>query len=328
MHVFNRIGLAGMLWLGLSSSLFSQTPVQKHGALRVEGNQIVDKNGQPPQLRGISFSWSIWGGRKYYTTDVVDHLCKDFQTTLLRASMAVQPDSGYLQQPEAQMALITRVVDQAIKNGVYILIDWHDHNAEQHVQESKAFFRTMAQRYAGNPQVIYEIWNEPERQTWPVIKAYSEEVIREIRTYDSKNLIIVGSPHWDQDVDVAAADPIKGQTNLAYSFHFYASEPYHQDGLRAKAEKAMQLGLPLMVTEWGVGESSGDGKFDREQNRIWLNWMEKHRLSWVNWNITDKKETTAILQPGAPANGKWAKEHLTPAGIYIQEQLHQLQKSR
>jgi len=301
-------------------------PVELHGALRIEGNQMVNKEGIPPQLRGISLSWSLWDGKKYYNQEVIDWLTKDFKITLLRASMGVQPEGGYLQKSDEQMKLMTTVIDQSIKNGIYVLIDWHDHNAEQHLEESKAFFAIMAKKYSGIPNVIYEIFNEPAQQSWDVIKTYSVEVIKTIRQYDSKNVIVVGSPRWDQDVDIAASDPIKGFDNLVYSFHFYASDPNHQEILRAKAELALKQGIALFVTEWGVGESNGDGEFNREKTALWLNWMEKNKLSWANWNITDKKETTALLMPGASANGGWSTGNLTEAGKYIREQLRRLNK--
>lgn len=313
--------------LGIAQAMFAQnTPVAVNGALKIQGNKIVNRHGAPPQLRGISLSWSLWGGRKYYNPAVIDWLSTDFKVSIIRAAMGVQPEHGYLQEPELQKKLITDVVDQAIKDGVYVLIDWHDHNSYLHVQQSKAFFTEMAKRYNGVPNVIYEIWNEPERIGWDTIKNYSVQVIAEIRKYDQNNLIVVGSPKWDQDVDVAAADPIKGFKNIAYSFHFYASDPNHQDSLRAKADKAIKMGLPLIVTEWGVGESNGDGVFDLAKTKKWLDWAEANHLSWVNWNLTDKRETTAILLPGAPANGGWNAGQLTPAGAYIRETLRKLNK--
>ncbi len=311
----------------LSLGAFGQaayTPVGKNGALTVQNGQIVNQNGVPPLLRGISFSWSIWQGRKYYNPAVVDWLADDFKVSIIRLAMAVQPDHGYLQEPEAQMQLMAPMIDEAIKDGIYVLIDWHDHNGYLHTTQSKRFFTEMAQKYKGVPNVIYEIWNEPERVPWDTVKNYAIQVITEIRKYDPDNLIVVGSPHWDQDVDVAAASPITGFKNIAYSFHFYASEPSHQDGLRAKGNKAIKLGLPLMVTEWGVGEANGNGKFDKSENKTWLKWLKMHHLSWVNWNITDKKETTAILMPGAPDDGGWKKSQLTPAGKYIRKKLRKL----
>ena len=185
----------------------------------------------------------------------------------------------------------------------------------------------MSKRYSGKPNVIYEIWNEPERVNWSIIKDYAEQVIAEIRKNDKDNLIVVGSPAWDQDVDVAAKDPIHNQRNIAYSFHFYASDPGHQDRLMAKADEALKLKLPLFVTEWGVGEANGDGEFNLEKTDKWLQWLERNQLSWANWNITDKKETTAILMPGAPVKGNWSTSDLTPAGLYIREHLRKLNTS-
>lgn len=326
-HTVFFLALINTLVLGVYSGCRSYTtPIARHGRLQVKENQIVNKTGEPPQLRGISFSWSIWAGKKYYNTAVVDWLVDDFKVTLLRLSMAIEPDGGYLQQPHEQAALIQQVADHAIKRGVYVIIDWHDHNAEKNAEQAKAFFGQMARRYAGTPNVIYEIWNEPEQQTWPVIKTYSLELIETIRKHDPDNLIVVGSPHWDQDVDVAAEDPITGYRNIAYSFHFYASDPRHQENLRKKAETAIAKGLPLLVTEWGVGEANGDGVFDLEKTDRWMEWMEKHQLSWVNWNLTDKAETTAILVPGASIKGNWNPEALTAAGKYAKESLHKLNK--
>ncbi len=299
-------------------------PVDIHGALRVDGNQMVDQMGQSPQLRGISLSWSLWGGKKYYNAEAVSWLAKDFHISILRASMAVQPEGGYLTSREEQMRLMTIVIDQAIHEGIYVLIDWHDHNAELHLEESKAFFAGMARKYSGVPNIIYEIFNEPAKQNWDVVKSYSEEVIKSIRQYDAKNIIVVGSPRWDQDVDVAAGDPISGFSNLVYSFHYYASDPNHQEKLRAKAELAMNRGIALFVTEWGVGESNGNGVFDHQKTEVWMDWMEKCKLSWANWNVTDKTETTALLLPGAPAEGGWTIEQLTESGKFIREKLLKL----
>ncbi len=301
----------------------TDTPVGNHGSLKTVGNRIVDQRGVPPQLRGMSFSWSIWGGQKYYNDEVVDWLVDDFRVSLIRLSMAIEPDGGYLQYPRQQAALIRKIADRGVQRGVYVIIDWHDHHADRHIEQAKDFFAEMAKLYAGTPNIIYEIWNEPERQSWPTIKDYAMAVIDEIRKYDTENLIVVGSPHWDQDVDVAADDPITGYDNIAYSFHFYASDPHHQDNLRQKAETAMAKGLPLFVTEWGVGESNGDGVFDEGKTTQWMDWMEKHHLSWANWNITDKDETTAILAPGAPTSAQWTPEQLTPAGRYIRGQLRE-----
>lgn len=324
----NRILLFYVLLFTAVCDAAAQKPgaVAKHGALHIAEGRMVDKNNLPPQLRGISLSWSIWEGQKYYRPEVVSWLATDFNISLLRVSMAIEPEKGYLQQPLEQERLVMKVIDAAIQQGLYVLIDWHDHHADANVERSKHFFEKMAKRYAGVPNVIYEIWNEPERVEWSLIRKYAESVIPVIRKHDPDNIIVVGSSSWDQDIDITAKDPLNAYKNIAYSFHFYASEPSHQELLMQRADKAIEAGLPVFVTEWGVGEANGDGVFDLEKTNKWLRWMEKHQLSWANWNVTDKKETTALLKPGASTTGGWPLKMLTPAGVYIREQLRLLNK--
>ncbi len=323
--MFKSLFLASLCCL--CSLLFGQkhiTPLINNGALTVKNGLIVNRLGVPPQLHGISFSWSVWQGQKYYNPAVVDWLTTDFKVDIIRLAMAVEPDSGYLQQPKFQQQLIENLVDRAITDGIYVLIDWHDHHSSKHIEQAKTFFAAMAKKYNGKPNVIYEIWNEPERIGWDTVKNYAVKLITEIRKYDTNNLIVVGSPHWDQDVDIVAADAIVGFDNIAYSFHFYASDPNHQAGLRERANKAIKMGLPLIVTEWGVGESNGNGVFDKTENETWLKWLAKNKLSWVTWNLTDKQETTALLMPHASKNGRWKTNELTPSGSYIRQKLQQL----
>ena len=146
MKIFHLALLMILLW-GINNAK-AQMPIEKHGPLKVANGQIVDQHDQAPQLRGLSFSWSIWNGQKYYNRHVVDWICSDFNVSVIRISMAVEPEGGYLDKPYFQKSLVTTLIDQALKNGVYVLIDWHDHHAEKHVEASKAFFAEIAQKYA------------------------------------------------------------------------------------------------------------------------------------------------------------------------------------
>ncbi|WP_367914616.1 glycoside hydrolase family 5 protein [Leadbetterella sp. DM7] len=318
---------AGFFLLLIFSLLCLFLPAQaQHSRLVAGEGNVYFENGQPARLRGISFSWSIWGGAKYYNPAIVDELADAFKCNVIRVSMAVEPADGYLRDPELQWNRITPVIDRALERGIYVIMDWHDHHADKNVKEAMTFFDRFSARYASSPLIIYEIWNEPERIDWKIVKAYAERLIPVIRKNDPGNLIVVGSSSWDQDIDIVAKDRLTGFDNIAYSFHFYASEPHHQENLRNRATTAIEAGLPVFVTEWGVGEANGDGAFDPEKNKAWMTWMEKHQLSWVNWNLTDKKETTALLKPGAPVNGSWKKSNLSPSGLYVRQHLRRLNR--
>jgi len=83
----------------------------------------------------------------------------------------------------------------------------------------------MARKYKDYPNIIYEIFNEPVDDSWETVKAYSEEVIKTIRAFDKSNVILVGSPHWSQDVHIVADNPLVGFENIMYTLHFYAAPP-------------------------------------------------------------------------------------------------------
>ncbi|RYG22605.1 glycoside hydrolase family 5 protein, partial [bacterium] len=164
---------------------------------------------------------------------------------------------------------------------------------------------------------VYELWNEPTRVTWSgQVKPYSERVLKAIREIDKDNLVLVGSPTWSQDVDVAAADPIK-DVNVAYTLHFYAGT--HKQGLRDKADKALSLGAALFVSEWGTCDASGNGGFDPASTAEWMAWIKKNGLSHCNWSVADKVETASIIKPGASPTGGWKDDQLTESGKLVRD---------
>ncbi len=291
----------------------ANTVVESLGSLKVQGNKIVDKNNNNAVLRGMSLFWSQWGG-SFYNESCVKWLRDDWKCTVVRASMGIE-SGGYLTNQQAEYKKITTVIDACIKLGIYVIVDWHDHNAQDHLQQSKTFFASIAQKYGAYPNIIYEIYNEPLQVSWSsVIKPYATDVINTIRQYDKSNLIVVGSPNWSQDVDVAAKDPIVG-TNIAYSLHFYTST--HTQSLRNKAINAMNSGVALFVTEFGISEASGDGKINYTETNNWLSFLETYKLSSCNWSIIDKNESSAALKAGASAAGNWAQSFLSESGNFI-----------
>ncbi|UOG73722.1 glycoside hydrolase family 5 protein [Hymenobacter tibetensis] len=291
--------------------------VKKHGQLRVEGTQLVDQAGKPVVLRGLSFGWhSMWP--RFYTEETVQWLKEDFNCNVVRAAAGVESgEKNYLKHPDFSKEKIRAVVDGAIKANIYVIIDWHSHNIN--LNEAKAFFAEMSKAYGKQPNVIYEVFNEPDYESWPEVKAYAEEVIKSIRENDPDNVILVGSPHWDQDVHLPAADPIKGQSNLMYTMHFYAAT--HKQELRDRTEAAIKSGLPIFVSESAGMEASGDGPLNYAAWQEYIDWMEANKVSWITWSVSDKDETCSILKKTAASTGKWKDEDLKESGLKVREYL-------
>ena len=291
-------------------------PVAVHGALSVNGNRIVDQNGDVVSFAGNSMFWSNsgFGGEGFYSSGVVSWLEQDWGATIVRAAMGVDEFGGYLSDPQNNMNRVKTIVDAAIDNGLYVIIDWHTHHAEDHQAAAISFFQEMAQTYGNHPNVIYEIYNEPLQVSWSnTIKPYAEAVINAIRAIDPDNLIIVGSSNWSQDVDIASNNPITGQSNIAYTLHFYAAT--HGAYYRQKAQTALDNGIALMVTEWGSVSANGDGAVDHASTETWMNFLQANDISHLNWAINDKVEGASALFPGASHNGGWLASDLTPSGI-------------
>ena len=285
--------------------------------LKVVGTHLMNELGDTVALKGVSYGWhSLWP--RFYNEQSARHLIQDWNARLLRASIGVGiNDLSVLKRPQYGKECATKVVDAAIKYGAYVIIDWHSHSIE--TEAAKAFFAQMATRYKGVPNVIYEIFNEPVEDSWEEVKAYAVEVIKTIRAIEPDAVILVGSPHWDQDIHLAADAPIEGFDNLMYTLHFYANT--HGQWLRDRGDYALSKGLPLFVSECAGMEASGDGPLNPEEWDNWVKWMEEHQISWAAWSLSDKHETCSMLLPSVTSEGPWADEDIKEWGQMVRADL-------
>jgi endoglucanase len=301
------------------------SPVALHGTLRAQGNRIVDASGQPVQLKGMSLYWSHFAaGAPFYNADVVKWLAQDWKAGVVRAAIGVTGDNDgdYLQGPEKQLALLDAVVQGAFEAGVYVLIDWHDHHAPQHLDAAKGFFDKAAQRYGARPNVIYEIWNEPrgnEGLTWTKdLKPYADTISKEIRRHDTKNLMVVGTPFWDQQPNAVLGAPVD-DPNVAYTLHFYAGyDPHKLSGDVGKnAKAALAGGLPLFVTEWGSVDPGAQTMFNETETRAWMKFLDENEISSCNWSISAANEGSSALRQGVSTKGGWPESDLSQSGKLV-----------
>ncbi len=298
------------------SHAWATSPVKQWGQLQVRGTQLCDKDGNPVVLRGVSFGWhNLWP--RFYNKKAVQWLAKDWHASVIRAAMGIQIEDNYLENPEFALERVSAVVDAAIRNGVYVIIDWHAHT--MHTAEAKAFFGQMARKYGKYPNVIYELYNEPIEDSWDSLKTYAATVIAEIRKHDPDNIILMGCPHWDQDIDLPAKSPLTGVSNVMYTLHFYAAT--HKEYLRERLAAAIDGGLPVFVSECAGMEASGDGPLDTAEYQRWIDLLEGKRVSWVNWSVSDKNETCSMILPSADATGKWTEKQIKPWGQLVRATL-------
>ena len=319
----------------LSTPQVLDVPVELYGQLRVEGTNLVSESGEPVQLRGMS-SGGLQSCFQFFNDDVCDTLIQDWGCTVIRLAMTSHGlDNGYTYFPDRYFNEVCGYMDTLIEHGVYVIVDWHilfDGDPTEYQEDAVDFFSRISALYGDYPNVIYEVCNEPNGMRFddpesPVdwdncIKPYAETVIAAIRENDPDNIIIVGTPTWSQDVDVASLNPIDGD-NIMYTLHFYAGS--HGEDHMDKVRTAVANGLPIFCTEWGTSLDSGNSGVFYTETLEWMALLDEYNISWCNWSIG-----TAILESSNALRlysnrftveqkiaGHWPDEMLSDSGLFV-----------
>ena len=331
---------------------FSQGPVSYYGKLKVrEGRPFIDgvkgsDTTRLVQIRGVSFGWSNsgWESSRFYNAGAVERIAKDWKAEVVRAAYGATSRAFTDADAVANRNRIETIVDAAIENDVYVIIDWHSHNAQNERTQAKDFFAYMAEKYGQNDHVIFELYNEPicsngsnscqaaGRTTWAEIKDYAEEIIPIIREH-SGNLILVGTPEWSQRVESVMGNAIN-DPNVGYVLHFYAAS--HPLSLwKTNIDNVISSGLPVFVTEYGTTHSDGGSSpnnyntHNAARSDEWHSYMNIKKMSSAAWNINDKYEGSAffgavsgsLFDQTVPEN--WADTtKMTASGKYIFKKLN------
>jgi len=279
-------------------------PVQVHGALGTDGSKIVgQKSGQEAMIRGMSMFWSDATGIQYYNKEVIKWAVENLKIDVFRYAMGINyydSDGGtsnkldenysYIGNPDTQKSKIDQMVEAAIENDIYIIIDWHSHRAYDNSEKTKAesFFSEMATKYKDVPNIIWEVFNEPAGSfnNWSSIQSYANNVIGGIRSAGNKNLALVGTPNWSQ---MGQCGGVSGG-NVGYVFHFYAGT--HSVGSYGGAVTSCKNGgNAVFITEWGTTTADGKGDANTSASSQWTDFMEQNKISNCNWSLRQKVTT-------------------------------------
>jgi len=322
-------------------------------SLKVVNGQktLVDKNGQPIQLRGMSTHGLQWFPG-ILNENAFSALSNDWGSNLIRLAMYVG-EGGYASDPKVMKQRVIDGIELAKANDMYVIVDWHVHapgdpNADVY-KGALNFFKEISSLYPNDPHIIYELANEPssnsndgpgltnDAEGWAKVKSYAEPIIKMLRDNGNQNIVIVGSPNWSQRADLAADNPID-DPNTMYTVHFYsgshpaASDSSNRENVMSNARYALEKGQAVFATEWGTSEANGNNGPYLEEADQWINFLNENNISWANWSLTNKNETSAAftpfqlgkteatdLDPGA--DQVWAPKELSLSGEYVRARI-------
>lgn len=294
----------------------NNTPVEEHGKLKVQGTQIVDQNDKEFLIQGVSTHGIAWFPQ-YINYETFKSLRDEFNVNTIRLALYSDTNAGYNKSLHSK---VTEGVEYAKQLGMYAIIDWHilnDNNPNQNKQNAKEFFTEMSNKYKDYNNVLYEICNEPNGNvTWDNdIKPYAEEIIGLIRGIDKDAIIIVGTPTWSQDVDIVSRNPIQNQQNIVYALHFYAAT--HKEDIRNKLKTALENKLPILVSEFGICDASGNGQINIEEANKWIELLRQNKIGYVCWNLSNKNESSALINSFSNSLSHWKEEELSEEGKWL-----------
>lgn len=304
------------------TSVYAATPLSTYGSLSVKGTKLVNKKGNTVQLKGVSTHGISWFPQ-YLNKKAMKTMKEQWGINVIRIAMYTYEWNGYCnsgkQNQKSLQTLVCQGIEHATDLGLYVIIDWHilnDGNPNTHLSDAKSFFHTISKKYKKNKNILYEICNEPNGgTTWNDIKKYAKKVIPVIRKNDRDAIIIVGTPNWCQDVDIAAKSPLTGYKNILYSLHFYADT--HRDSYRKKALSAVKSGLPLFVSEFSISNASGNGAINTSEGNKWIKLLNQYKISYTIWNLSNKNESSALIKNTCNKTSGWNKADLTATGKWF-----------
>ena len=316
-----------------STYLGNGTKLKYYGKLSVEGTQLVDENGDQALLMGVSTHGINWFP-DYASPETIKSLREDWGINVIRLAMYTSDYNGYCVGGADNQKKLKTIIDDAVEaatdNDMYVIIDWHilnDSDPNEYKADAIQFFGEMVRKYESNENVIYEICNEPNGDTtWEDIKKYANEVIPVIRNVNEDAIILVGTPKWSSDLASVVDDPLDFD-NIMYTYHFYAAT--HHSRERDKLRTALEDGLPVFISEYGLVSADGNGEADLDEADEWFDLMEEKEfnLSSCMWNLSNKDEGSAMINSDCDKVSGFDKEDISDSAEFLIDAISQYHDS-
>lgn len=271
----------------------------------VVGNTIQNASGQTVMIHGVdrpSMEWSCNGAS--VTNGPGPIPASDFAT--MRDSwnanaVRIPLDQDFWLRSAARYCSayrnnVANVVKEARAAGLIVILDlhWSDQGNLANArpgqqcmadQNSITFWKQVAERYKSNPNVWFELYNEPHDISWSTwlnggsACGYQtvgmQQLYNAVRGTGANNIVIAGGNAWASDLN--GVPKING-TNVAYAIHIY-----RQSGSWSTSSWDHQFGttasqVPVIATEFGDQVCDGQG-FDQSL----LSYFRAHKVGYTAW---------------------------------------------
>jgi hypothetical protein len=310
------------------------------GPLRTVGNKVLDGNG-PIALRGIhrfALEGGVGGSSGKNLTEADLAQAKRWGATMVRVSVS----SAYWLRTNCHYdARYKERVDNVVRwltaRKVVALVDLHTNTigtcgpiGQQVMADRTAipFWKDVAKRYAGNPLVAFDLYNEPHDisdKVWlqggvvtsggaPVEVVGMQDLYDAVRATGAGNLVVVSGNSWANRLP---AQRVVG-SGIVYGVHAYtcptavdsscSASPYDPTRI-LRPWVAPSRDVPVAVTEFGwPSQSSG-----LYVSRV-ISFAQAHGWGWVafGWDGTPYSRFSLLSTAG-----RGATYQPTPSGMPV-----------
>jgi mannan endo-1,4-beta-mannosidase len=311
-----RVIALSVALLAMTVIASAPTAQAQAGGFRVSGTQLLDANGNPFIIRGISHP-HVWYPNETASFAEIAGLGANLVRVVLGSGHQWGPNTA---------ADVRNVVDLCKQHRLICMLEVHDATGFGE-SASAVSINQVVQDYWADPElhavlegeeayVLINIANEPRGNTGA--QAWVNETItaiQDMRGAGYDHTLVVDAPNWGQDwqtppvmqsnaPQVATADP---QDNVLFSIHMY--EVYgNATAINNYFDAFQQRGLPLIVGEFGPMHNGQNV----DEDTIMAEAVERG-IGYIGWSYSGNSGGTEFLDMTAGFN----PDSLTPWGERI-----------
>lgn len=303
-------------------------PTNDYRALNVVGKNVT-RWGNPYRLQGVSLLSTIWED----SVATVNLLAEDnLNINVVRVPIHLSDGAGngWLQTSDKEAYWKTKIkptVDTIIAKGWHCIVDYHrlgSWDDDTTLNDMLDFWAFMAPKYADEPLVIFEMFNEPTepmsyevtKAAWTQYRDAMQVVVNCIRSGAPNNLIIIGSPWWSTQIKYAIEVPFAG-SNLLYTYHIYPNRGGMDPlGLEHYMNIDIPSELPVILSEFGY--SIGNPVMDTDLTKnpdypdhIKAYFKNRPHTNFTAWSYGASEESLSMLSPQGASMKNWLY-HIIP----------------
>lgn len=258
--------------LGAGLGLLAAMRAEAGSALRLAGPLLL-RGGEPARLRGVAMGDALLARAGRGAEDYAV-LAGGWRAGLVRLS--VHPFLWRERRAEAARALASEVA-AARAQGLAVIVEWHaigwpggafetPHDDRQlpvnaydtDLDLARDFWADTAGRFGDDPQVIFEIWNEPVRleasegawgADWRALRPVWQDLLGVIRRR-AGNLVLATGGGWASDLTGIRDAPLEDQA-VGYAWHVYPGTAGGEPERLAERLDGLPHAHAVFVTEWG-----------------------------------------------------------------------------